>query len=50
MAIKVLYLSYMYKLERIFVVFNSLKTVGIYLFLNFVPIASKKQVTILDYC
>ena len=49
MAIKALYLSYMYKLERFLVVFNSLKTVGMYLFSNFIPIAIKKQVTILNY-
>jgi len=48
-AIKTLHLSYIYKLERILVVLNSPKIVGIYLFPNFVPIASKKKVTILDY-
>ena len=45
-----LYFSCTYKLEYIFVVFDSLKIVKIHLFPNFVPIASKKKVIILNYC
>ena len=40
----------MYKLEYILVVLNSPKIVGMYLFPNFVSIASKKKIIILNYC
>jgi len=39
----------MHKLERILVVLDSPKMVGMHPFSNFVPIASKKKVTILNY-
>ena len=49
MTVKALYFSYIYKLEHILIVLNSPKTVGIYLFPNFVPIAIKKEISVTDY-
>jgi len=43
------YLSCIYKLERILIVLNSPKTVGMHLFPNFISITSKKKVIILNY-
>jgi len=40
----------MHQLKCIFIVFGSLKAVGMYPFYNFVSIASKKKIAILDYC
>jgi len=49
MAIKALYFSYIYKLKRIFIVFNSPKTVKIYPFFFILFLLPEKKIIILNY-